>query len=471
MSSNPLSAAWRARRGLGFRLALWHTGLFLAGSFILLSLAYALLSSSLRRRDRAEIAAYLDELSEDFSRDGLAGIREEAATHGDSPSLAPAVRVLARGGAPLFVATPGGEALDFSRLAPPPASGAISWGEIDDPGADSPIEVASQRLPDGTILQAGRSSDPREDLLERFRWIAAAVLLPAAALGVVGGVFLTERALRPLRVLLETIRAIEAGELESRVPPSGTDDELAALGAAFNRMLAKVAGLVRGMRESLDNVAHDLRTPMTRLRTTAELALGADGGAAPAREALADCAESADQVLALLNGLMDLSEAETGTMKLERAEVDAARLLESAADLYRDAAEAKRISLETSSAPGLALVGDRVRLRQAVANLLDNAVKYTPAGGRVRASASSDGGEVLLRVEDDGPGISDADLPRIWDRLYRGDRSRSEKGLGLGLSLVRAVALAHRGRAEAESPAGRGARFTLRLPGPRMTKV
>jgi len=468
MSWTPASAA-RARRGLGFRLALWHTGWFLGGSVLLLGLAYALLSSSLRRRDRAEIAAYLDELDEDFTRDGLKGIREEAATHGDAPSIAPAVRVRDARGAVVFVSTPGGERLDFSSLPPPPSSGAIAWGEVDDPRADSPIEVASRRLPDGTILEVGRSSDPREDLLERFRWIAAGVLLPAAALGVVGGVLLTERALAPLRALLETIRAIEAGELESRVPESGTGDELAALGAAFNRMLAKVAGLVRGMKEALDNVAHDLRTPMTRLRSTADLALRARGGAAPEREAsereaLADCVEQADRILALLNGLMDLSEAETGTLKLDRVDVDVPALLESSADLYRDAAQAKGIALETRSEPGLVIVGDRMRLRQALANLLDNAVKYTPPGGRVRASALGGGAEVLLRVEDDGPGISDADLPRIWDRLYRGDRSRSEKGLGLGLSLVRAVVLAHRGRAEAESPAGRGARFTLRLP-------
>jgi signal transduction histidine kinase len=469
MSWNPFSAA-RARRGLGFRLALWHTGLFLSGSFAVLALAYALLSSSLRRRDQAEISAYLDELREDFTRDGLDGIRYEASTHGESPSLAPAVRVLAPNGALLFRATPGGEPLDFSRLPLPPASGEILWSEIAVARGGAPFEVASRRLADGTILQTGRSSAPREDLLERFRWIVAAILLPAAAFGAVGGALLTDRALRPLRALLETIRSIESGELDSRVPPSGTDDELAALGEAFNRMLAKVAGLVRGMKEALDAVAHDLRTPMTRLRAEAELALRDGGGAADAREALADCVEESDRILALLDALMDLSEAETGTLRLERADVDVSGLIEASADLYRDAAEAKGIGLETFAEPGLRLNGDRVRLRQAVANLLDNAVKYTPRGGRIRASALGDGADVVLRVEDDGPGVPAEDLPRIWDRLYRGDRSRSEKGLGLGLSLVRAVALAHGGRADVESLPGRGARFNLRLPSS-MTKV
>lgn len=457
MSSTP--SPRRAWRGLGPRLALWYTGFFIVGSLAVLALSAALLSSSLRARDHAAILAELDALRAADARGGLEAVRREPL----SRRLPLAVRALGPDGVARWADIPAGLAPDFSRLPPAPTSGAIVWGRAPLTGDDSPLEVASRRQPDGTTLQAGLGVDEREDVVERLRWIAAAIILPSAALAALGGVLLTARALRPLRALLDAIHAIEAGELDSRVRPSGDGDELDELGAAFNRMLDQVAALVRGMKGALDEAAHEMRTPLTRLRGAAELALR-EGGAEAAREALADGVEESDRIIALLDALMDLSEAETGTLRLNRAPTDAARLLEDAADLYRDAAEAKGLILETSAQPGLTLDGDRVRLRQALANLLDNAVKYTPSGGHVRASARREEGAVVLSVEDDGPGIPAEDLPRVWDRLYRGAGARGEKGLGLGLSLVRAIALAHGGRVEAQSGPGGGARVRLRLP-------
>ena len=431
----------------------------------MLALSAALLSSSLRARDHAAILAELDALRAADARGGLDAVRREPLPR----RLPLVVRALGPDGAARWADIPAGLAPDFSRLPSAPTSGTIAWGRVPLSGDDSPLEVASQRQPDGSTLQAGLSVDEREDVVERLRWIAAAIILPTAGLAALGGVLLTARALRPLRALLDAIHAIEAGELDSRVRPSGDGDELDELGAAFNRMLDQVAALVRGMKGALDEAAHELRTPLTRLRASAELALH-EGGAAAAREALAEGVEESDRIIALLDALMDMSEAETGTLRLRRVETDAARLIEDAADLYRDAAEAKGLVLETAAEPGLTLDGDRVRLRQALANLLDNAVKYTPPGGRVRASAARQGGEVVLSVEDDGPGISAEELPRVWDRLYRGAGARGQKGLGLGLSLVRAIALAHGGRVEAESGSGGGARVRLRLPA-RATKV
>jgi len=257
---------------------------------------------------------------------------------------------------------------------------------------------------------------------------------------------------------------VVTGRTETRVPRAHTGDAIDELTALFNAMLDRIERLLSGMRGALDNVSHDLRTPMTRLRGMAEMALAGPDDVHAYREALADCIEASDRVLVMLDALMDISEAESGTLqlKLERVRVDEA--IRQVVDLYRDVADAKQVALEGRPAPDLDVDVDSTRFQQVLANLVDNAVKYTPSGGRVEISAIPEGDSAVVRVADTGIGISADELPHIWDRLFRGDKSRTERGLGLGLSLVKAIVQAHGGTVEADSAPGRGSTFTVRIP-------
>jgi signal transduction histidine kinase len=466
MSSSWTDLARPARGTLGFRLGLWYALLFVAGGVVLTLVTYFLLSSALERRDEELVRSALERYATRYSREGLMGLEAEVASErsaGLHESLF--VRVLGAHEEALFVSGPGtGSELDLARLGLAVGPGGPRWTEVSGPSAA--FEVATLRLPDGTLLQVGKSSEARADILERFRSQAVLIMATVGLIGVLGGALLTRSALAPVRRLSEALaKIVRTGQVSARVPVRGVGDPLDDLSRLFNEMLDRMDALIAGLRGSLDNVAHDLRTPLARLRATLEAALQA-GDPQATRAALEDGLEECDRVASMLTTLMDISEAETGTMALRRERVDAAALLHEGQELYEDAALSKGVALGVEAPAGLFVLGDPGRLRQAVANLVDNAVKYTKAGGHVTLRARAEGSRVVLECLDDGAGIPAEELPRIWDRLYRGDESRSERGLGLGLSLVRAIARAHGGDATVESTPGRGSVFRLALPAP-----
>lgn len=314
-------------------------------------------------------------------------------------------------------------------------------------------------------LEVASVDDPWARLGRPVRSAALCILLGCLVIGIGGGALLIRRALRPVAALASTARAvIQSGDLSRRVDlrdaGRGELDDLALL---FNRMLERNQALVRNMSEALDNVAHDLRTPLTRLRGIAEVALRA-GDPSQASEALADCIEESDRALVMLRTLMDISEAEAGLMKLVVTEVDLRAIADETLELYEHVADEAGVSLSLKPGVPLVVPADATRVRQALANLVDNAVKYSPRGGRVEVDVVVGRDEAVLGVRDTGIGIPGAAIPRIWDRLYRVDPSRAERGLGLGLSLVKAIALAHQGRVAVESEPGRGSSFILALP-------
>jgi signal transduction histidine kinase len=463
-----MSSRWldRLRYAFSFRLALWYGVLFVASAVALVGLTYLLLARSLEASDHQIIQSTLERYATEYRSAGLAGLNREIGVDrlaGRHERLF--VRVVSGSAEAIFFNIPAGwQDFDLTALDRAAAAGDMSWMRIPSRTGTSVLEVASARLVDGTLFQVGRSSDARDELLGHFRSRVLLVLASILTIAVLGGAVLTWIGLAPVRSLASTVGAIiHTGELTSRVSVRHTGDSLDELGGLVNEMLDRIQTLIAALRGALDDVAHDLRTPLMRLRSVAESALASDQAGA-AREGLERALEEAERINATLTALMDVSEAETGAMRLSRERVRLADVVREASDLYADVADDKGVDLRAGVPDGLEVFVDRARFRQVVANLLDNAVKYTPAGGRVEIEAETGGGRVELRVRDTGIGIAAADQPRVWDRLYRGDVSRRERGLGLGLSLVKAIVEAHGGRVTLRSAPGQGSVFSVMLP-------
>jgi signal transduction histidine kinase len=492
-------------RGLGLRVAVWYAAVFVTSVIVLVALIYWLLSSSLKQRDHEIVVSTLRAYAARYEAGGLPALAravELEVNSGRHERLF--VRVLGpRQNALFYTLPPEWNQFDVDALAPGgpgtggsggsggagsgsggSGGGADSWAaaRARDRSRNALLEVASVRLWDGTIIQVGKSTEARDELLAYFREVTGFVSLAVILIGVAGGIALTRSTLRPIHHLIDVVRGIiQTGRTETRVPvpvvggpgvrgPGVPNvpgqhqraDAIDELSSLFNVMLDRITTLIAAMRDSLDNVAHDLRTPMTRLRGMAERALES-GTPEAQREALVSCLEESDRILSMLNTLMDISEAETGALRLQLEEVSLRALIAEAVDLYEEVAEDKGITVSVTPGDDVTVSADRDRLRQVFANLLDNALKYTPAGGQVGITLEKrdEGGAVIVR--DTGIGITPEDLPRIWDRLYRGDRSRAERGLGLGLSLVRAYVRAHGGHVFAESTPGQGSTFAVLL--------
>jgi signal transduction histidine kinase len=463
-----MSSRWRdaLRDALGLRFALWYAVIFVASALALVALTYVLLSASLRRYDRDTIETALVQYARAYMIGGVPALAREIQEGNLAALPGPLfVRTVGPGQQLVFFSSPQEwRQLDLSQLETPMGIGEQAWSSLDLGEGGDVLEVASVRLPDGTLLQVGRSTERRRELLQQFRLVLLIDLVLVVVIALVGGVLVTQSGLQPVRALADTVRGIvRTGRTDARVPPSNPDDALGELGGLVNAMLDRIDRVVTGMRGALDNVAHDLRTPLTRLRGIAEEALGSDDPERM-RRALAECVEEADRVDTMLHTLMDISEAETGTMALRREPVVLADLVRQTVDLYEDAADAQGLAMTGEVAGDLVVSVDRTRMRQVLANLVDNAVKYTPAGGTVTVRGQAQGDTAIVTVDDTGPGIPADDLPRIWERLYRGDRSRTTRGLGLGLSLVKAIVEAHGGAVAVSSTPGSGTRFEIRLP-------
>ncbi|MDO9413996.1 MAG: ATP-binding protein [Pseudolabrys sp.] len=309
------------------------------------------------------------------------------------------------------------------------------------------------QLTGGFRMLVGRDLEERERLYHIVssagRWSVAIVIV----LGLAGGLFVTRRVLRRVDAMTETSRSIMAGDLGERLPIAGTGDELDRLAENLNLMLERIEALMLGLKEVSDNIAHDLKTPLTRLRNRTEQALRSASSEAEYRAALEGTIEESDGLIRTFNALLMIARAESGQARDGMVEFDAAEIANDIGELYEPLADEKGIELMVEAPQAAPVKGNRELISQAMANLVDNAIKYAAPTGtaegepprQIVVRAAVDGDRVLLTVADNGPGIPEADRQRALERFVRLEQSRSQPGSGLGLSLAAAVARLHGG--------------------------
>ncbi|MGH8017585.1 MAG: sensor histidine kinase [Opitutaceae bacterium] len=458
-------------RSLAVRLGLWNFVLSIVGAIGVLGGIYWLVAHTLDTREREALELRAEQFAVAFNRGGVGAVRALLEQREESPHVRSLfVRIVGRDGTATFAKTPPEWSTDDGAAVLVPDG----WGFLRPErmqtvrvprDAQRDFTIVSRTLPNGVLLQLARSTDNREVLLEPLRRTMVLGGLAGVVIAALAAGFIAWRATRPVRQVASTARKIiSTGDLSARVPPAGRDDEIGDLVAQFNTLLERNSSLLRATREALDNVAHDVRTPLTRLRAGAEAALASNTDTVAARDALADCIEETDRIRRLLDTLLDISAAEAGVLGMKKETVNVPDLLRDVVELYSMIAEEMRIEVSAQAPDDLFVFADATRIRQVVANLVDNAIKYTPDGGKVFVIARQSANRVQIIVQDTGTGISPEDMDRIWRRLYRGDSSRSQRGLGLGLSVVKAVVEAHEGTVGVRNDPRGGAVFTVDLP-------
>jgi signal transduction histidine kinase len=383
-----------------------------------------------------------------------------------------------RPGSSLYlVTTPSGEGLagNIGSLVPgvlaKPGWLETAYRRLEDPEtAEHHALVRVLQLPGGFRLLVGRDLEERERLFDIIatagRWSVAIVII----LGVAGGVFVSKRVLNRVDAMTLTAQTIMAGDLSERLPIAGSGDELDRLASNLNAMLERIEALMRGLKEVSDNVAHDLRTPLTRLRNRAEEALRTAKDEPGYRSALEATIEESDGLIGTFNALLMIARAESGEARENMSEFDAAEVAQDVSELYEPLADTKGLALRVEATPA-PVKGNRELVSQALANLVDNAIKYAEPQGHaangtpaeIVVTAGSEGDRIKLAVRDGGPGIPEADREHVIERFVRLERSRTKPGSGLGLSLAAAVARLHGGELKLEDNAP-GLKAVLDLP-------
>ena len=444
-------------RSAGLRLAAVYAALFALSALALVLFLWFATAGLLDRQSEAAIRTDAQGLSEQWQAGGLSGlqstIEDRLAENVDDDAIYLLLDAQGR--------TIAGNLGHWPTSVTKPDQ--LYELMVERAGLRSLARVRRFDLGDGSRLLIGRDIETRTPLRGLLASALLWSLLVLAVLGTVGGIVMQNLFRRMIASVSSTAGAIAQGDLGRRVRLSGRGDEFDRLAEVINDMLDRIARLMDGVRQVSNSIAHDLRTPIARARARLEDAGAYATSEAELRAAVGRAVADLDGVAAVFAALLRIAEIEAGSRRSAFAPLDLAELLGGLAELYAAPAEERGARLEVEATGPLLVNGDRELVQQAVANLLDNAIKFSPGGGLIRVAAAGEEAGVAVSVSDQGPGIPEADRPRATDRFFRGEAARQTPGSGLGLALVEAVAQLHGGGLRLED-AGPGLRAVLVLP-------
>jgi signal transduction histidine kinase len=452
-----------ARNSIKFRLLSLYFGLYTLSFLAFLGLSFAVFYNVLSREEDRSVTSEITEVSEhanDTLDSLLAYCDNEIMENGFTNLI---FRVRGNGREYLLPSPQRWTGYPLHKLDDIQAiAGDIVL--VHNAAGEPPLKVGTTVLPGGYVLQVGIVADSVQKLKSYFTMISGVIFLPILLAGLGIGLLMARKALEGITRVNDTATAIYQGDLSNRVARSHSGDEIDRLSETFNLMLARLQQLIGNMTEMVDNIAHDLRSPLTRLRGKLEVALLRQRSPEEYREAMESSLEDIDQLVGLISTVLNIAEAEAGTIILNKRYVDLPRFLEALCEFYSPMGGASGVELRLGEVAPVEVYVDETRLWQAVSNLLDNAFKFTSAGGHVTLLARRLVQEVAITVADTGVGIDPAECVNIFRRFYRHNENHPRLGYGLGLSLVKAVSEIHGGRAEVECPPEGGSRFSIVLP-------
>jgi heavy metal sensor kinase len=457
------------RHTLAFRLTLWYAGIFMLSSCVAFLFFYLLITSVIRDRTDQDLLGEARTLSSILNTQGIEAVKRQVV-----------LEAQAAGEKKIFFRLLSFSGQEFS------SSNMSYWRDIQIGKAginqllnkQQPV-FETARLADrkhkirilysiigrGIILQLGQSMENYTRFIEAFRKIFVATMASLLIFGTIVGWFMARRALAGVETVTQTARQISEGSLNERVPVKRHQDEIDQLAITFNQMLDRIQTLVTGIKEMSDNIAHDLKGPITRIRGISEVTLTTGASEKEYENMAASTIEECDRLLDMINTMLVISKTEAGVNKLDAKKIDIAAVVHDACELFQAPAEDKDLKFIVDVQDSLSVLGDQRLIQRMIANLIDNAIKYTADGGTVSVAIHEQNNHfVAITVKDTGIGISDQDLPRIFERFYRCDPSRSKAGIGLGLSFARAVARAHGGDITVTSRPDQGSTFIATLP-------
>ncbi len=463
-----LSKILRPPSTLAARLALWYAGIFTISTLVAFGAFYLVISTVLSERGDQDLMKDVQEYSAMLAAEGIDRVKAEMAWEALSDGQEHIfLRLLSTDGKELA-------ATDMSAWRSV-GTGSSALEKLKR-GADYVLEtldLAEQEFKVRTVygsigpdlvLQIGESLEEDTEFLELHRTVFIPLMAVMVIIAAIVGWLMARRALTGVEEVTQTAVQISKGALDKRVPFKARGNEIERLATTFNYMLDRINLLIKGMREMSDNIAHDLRSPLARIRGVAEMALTSSATEEEHKAMAGSMLEECDRLLGMINAMLDIAEAESGAGETKLEEVDLVNIIQRACELFQAIAEENSVTIAADLPENCLVYGEARKFQRMVANLLDNALKFTPPQGTVTVSLKADNGQVAISVSDTGIGISEDDLPHIFKRFYRCDNSRAQQGTGLGLSLVKALAGSLGGSVNATSHLGEGSTFTVTLP-------